>query len=219
MSKRTYEQSLTFFKRNTNNRGEGRELYKTPVHLIKQIVESLLMARPDLVKKVWVDPCAGDGRWGKVIKSYGIKCLSYDIEPLTEDVIKGDFMTLSVPDKSFIIGNPPFSKLKEFINRALVLTNECYFLGGSQVIAGTLSNKVSLLHRFEGYEGNQRDKRSKVKFVDTLGKEVLVWCCGALFDGFNHTKFRYSDELVKGSFRTSVKRYCIEDTRVISLKK
>ena len=32
--KRTHEQSLTFFKRETNTRGFGRELYKTPTDVI-----------------------------------------------------------------------------------------------------------------------------------------------------------------------------------------
>ena len=77
MSKRTPEQSKSFFKRNTKNRGEGRELYQTPYDLIDAIVNSLLKEKPFLKDKIWVDSCAGDGRWAEVIKKYGIKYSVY----------------------------------------------------------------------------------------------------------------------------------------------
>ena len=87
MAKRTYEQSLSFFQiRNTDNRGHNRELYKTPVHVIEKIVDDIIERRPDIKTKLWTDPCAADGRWEEVIKSRGIRCKSFDIEPLNESV-------------------------------------------------------------------------------------------------------------------------------------
>lgn len=213
--KRTYEQSLTFFnKRNTDKRGEGREWYKTDEKDIHLIIESILKHCPDLKYKLWIDPCAGDGIWEKVIKGFGLECESFDIEPKADFVHRADFFsTASYLEDVFILGNPPFSLVSKFVDKALTLASECYFLGGSQLLTGKLSTKVSLLHRFEGREGNQKDKRSKLLFEDTLGKKVPVWCCGALFDRNEHKKFSREGQ----GFATSVKCICVEDERVVAL--
>lgn len=215
MGKRTYEQSLTFFKRDTSKRGDGRELYKTPYIIIERIVENLLSEYPELKNKFWIDPCAGDGRWEDVIKKYDIKCKSYDLTPLNNNVVQQDFLTSSfTEDNLFFIGNPPFSLVKQFVKKSLEMADSCYFLGGSQVITGTLSNKVRLLHRFEGVEGNQKDLRSKISFVDTLDKEVYIWCCGALFDNTEHKTFNRSREYIPNYFATGVKCFCEPDDRI-----
>ena len=100
MAKRTYEQSLTFFKRNTKQRGEGRELYKTPIDMIQKIVSDIILKYPYLKNYLWIDHCAGDGRWEEVIKEYNIKCISYDINPLNNNVKKQDFLTAEYKDKN-----------------------------------------------------------------------------------------------------------------------
>lgn len=214
--KRTYEQSLTFFKRDTAKRGEGREFYKTNPDDVEKIVNTLLTWHPRLHEKLWLDPCAGDGVWGKVIEKHGVTCLSFDIEPKSSSVLKQDFFGFNdVREDLFIIGNPPFSMVEKFVEKALTLVPECYFLGGSQLLTGRLSSKVCELHRFEGREGNQKDKRSKLIFEDTLGKKVPVWCCGALFDRNEHEKFSRTGDGI--SFATSVKCVCFEDERVTVL--
>lgn len=217
MAKRTYEQSLSFFQtRNTDKRGNNRELYKTPVSVIEKIVDNIIKKRPELTTKLWVDPCAADGRWQEVISARGIRCKSFDIAPLSEEVEECNFYEMEkFADDMFIIGNPPFSELKKFVNKALELADECYFLGGSQIITGGLSDKVSLLHRFEGAEGNQKDLRSKITFIDTNDKPVIVWCCGAIFDKKEHEKFNRGKEMKDGYFRTSVQCFCEEDKRVV----
>ena len=155
--------------------------------------------------------------WENIIKNYSIKCKSFDIKPLNENVKCQDFYNFYTNEDIFIIGNPPFSQLKEFINKSLTLCDECYFLGGSMLITGGLSNKVNLLYRFEGQEGNQKDKRTKIKFIDSNDEDLLVWCCGACFDNKNHNKFERSDFYNDNSFRISVKKYCNFDERVIKL--
>ena len=63
-NKRTHEQALSFFRtRKTKERGLGRELYITRHSDIEKIIRSLLKERPHLKERIWVDPCAGDGRW------------------------------------------------------------------------------------------------------------------------------------------------------------
>lgn len=209
-----------FFKRNTKNRGEGREVYITPYNVIENIVDSIIFHYPELKSRVWIDPCAGDGRWEEVIKSRGIKCQSYDLQPLNDNVKQADFLIKEdYGENIFIVGNPPFSLLGKFVEKALKLTDKCYFLGGSQIITGKLSTKVDLLHRFEGFEGNQKDLRSKVLFKDTNNKDVAIWCCGALFDrGVNRNFIRKTYKTEK-NFRVSIQNYCEPDDRVKVIKR
>ena len=219
MNKRTPEQAKSFFKRFTKTRGEGRELYKTPLQVIKDIVDSIILNYPELKSKLWIDPCAGDGRWEEVIKSKGIKCQSYDLQPLNNNVKQADFLIKEdYGENIFIVGNPPFSLLEKFVEKALKLTNKCYFLGGSQIITGKLSTKVDLLHRFEGFEGNQKDLRSKVVFKDTNDKDVIIWCCGAIFDRGVNRNFIRNNYKNESNFRVSIQNYCEQDDRVITIK-
>ena len=208
-----------FFKRNTKNRGNGRELYFTPFETIEKIVNDLLDYDVTLKNKIWIDVCAGDGRWEYIIKQKQIQCESYDIAPLNDTVKQQDFFKMLKRENIFIIGNPPFSLLKQFVTKALTLTDKCYFLGGSQIITGQLSSNVEMLHRFVGYEGNQKDGRSKLIFRDTLDKDILIWCCGGLFTRKLRNKFERTEKLENNSFRVSIKNYCILDKRVINIKK
>lgn len=219
--KRTKEQALTFFqKRKTEERGEARELYKTPVHLVDRIIDSLLEWYPALKEKIWIDPCAADGVWLERAKLKGVKeCISYDLKPINENVIEQDFLALeTVPPNSFILGNPPYSLVKQFIDKALELTDICYFLGGSMKLTGALSSKCILLHRFEGAEGNQTDLRSKGTFVDTNGEKVIVWTCGTLCDRGEYPIFERYKEKTENSFRVGIYNYCYLDKRVMALK-
>lgn len=206
--------SKEFFKRNTHNRGNGRELYFTPTETIEKIVKDLILYDNTLKDRVWVDVCAADGRWGEIINSKGIKCLSYDIEPLSEKVLQQDFLKMGKMENIFIIGNPPFSLLKKFIWKSFILTDMCYFLGGSQIITGQLSRKVKMLHRFVGYEGKQKDNRSKLIFKDTLNNDILIWCCGGLFVNRLYPNLIQKECFEEKSFRVSIQNYCLMDNRV-----
>lgn len=220
--KRTPEQAKSFFRiRNTESRGEGRELYKTPEELIERIVDSLLEHCPELRDRIWIDPCAGDGRWGKVARDRGICCFDYDLHPLNGSVVEQDFLTsdFSGEENLFFIGNPPFTLVRQFVEKSLEFAESCYFLGGSRIITGSLSEKVALLHRFEGYEGNQKDRRSKAWFHDTNGKNVIIWTCGAIFDRNTHKSFHINKEMNDYSFSTGVHCFCEEDDRVVAITK
>ena len=220
--KRTPEQARSFFKiRHTGSRGEGRELYKTPSWLIKSIVDSLVEHRPELMERTWIDPCAGDGRWGDAVRSHGIQCLDYDLHPLKEGIIEQDFLSsdFSGIGNAFFIGNPPFSLLKQFVEKSLEFSDCCYFLGGGRIITGSFGANVALLHRFEGAEGRQKDRRSKAWFLDTNGNEVIVWCCGALFERKTHEPFHIYTEMNGNSFSTGVHCFCEEDERVVAICK
>ena len=114
---------------------------------------------------------------------------------------------------------PPFSLVGKFIERAFEFTDKCYFLGGSARLTGSISNKVSLLHRFEGYTGNQKDLRSKVIFEDTNGEDVSVWCCGALLDkNVNNKRFEIIKDRHSG-FAVGAISSAIPDERVKVISK
>lgn len=182
-------------------------------------MDSILFNYPELKSRLWIDPCAGDGRWEQIIKSKGINVKSYDIKPLNDNVIQADFLTKEdYGENIFIIGNPPFSLLNKFVDKALKLTNKCYFLGGSQLITGKLSRSVDMLHRFEGFEGNQKDLRSKILFKDTNNTNVIIWCCGALFDRGVNKNFIRNNFKNETNFRVSVQNYCEPDERVKIIK-
>ena len=183
-----------FLTHKTESRGEGRELYKTPPETIIKIVKDILLYDPSLKEKLWIDPCAADGIWEKSTKDLGIKWKSYDICPLDDIVIKQDFYEMQPQQNIFIIGNPPFKQLKKFIKKSFELTDKCYFLGGSAGITGSLAPKVEMLHRFENYDGKQKDKRSKLCFTTTNDEYFPIWCCGAIFNkNLDNPKFEDGD--------------------------
>lgn len=77
---------------------------------------------------------------------------------------------------------------------------------------------IRLLHRFEGYEGNQRDLRSKVPFITTNDELILVWTVGALYDvNFNLNKFSFTDRS-SDTFSCGVHKYVKIDNRVSIIK-
>ena len=183
-----------FLTHKTETRGEGRELYKTPPETIIKIVKDILLYDPSLKERLWIDPCAADGIWEKSTKDLEIKWKSYDIYPLDDIVIQQDFYEMQPQENIFIIGNPPFKQLKKFIKKSFELTDKCYFLGGSAGITGSLAPKVEMLHRFENYDGNQKDKRSKLCFTTTNDEYFPIWCCGAIFNkNLENPKFEDGD--------------------------
>lgn len=183
-----------FLTHKTETRGEGRELYKTPPETIIKIVKDILLYDPSLKNRLWIDPCAADGIWEKSTKDLGINWKSYDICPLDNIVIKQDFYEMKSKENIFIIGNPPFKQLKKFIKKSFELTDKCYFLGGSAGITGSLAPKVEMLHRFENYDGKQKDKRSKLCFTTTNDEYFPIWCCGAIFNKkLDNPKFEDGD--------------------------
>lgn len=77
-----------------------------------------------------------------------------------------------------------------------------------------------MLHRFEGYEGNQKDKRSKLIFGDTNNEDVLIWACGGLYTREDrYERFNRVKEMLENSFAVGVKTYCKIDERVIKIRK
>lgn len=216
-----------YFNHQTLNRS-SREYYITDKKDIRKIIFWLLKKIPALCDYIWIDPCAGDGRWEEVAQEFGIKVYSYDIEPQSDFVEKADFFSKNWQEVEynnvkplFFIGNPPFSKVKKFVEHALKYADFCYFLGGPLLITNTLGNKVLILHRFEGYEGNQKDRRTKLRFIDSNGEEIKVWTVGALFGKSSGSleKFHNIPQSTIFTFKIYPHKNVIEDYRVRVIKR
>lgn len=123
------------------------DLWLTPQDVIDNFFEV-----SKLDKNVCLDPCACDGRWLKE------KGLSMDILPMDKNIIKQDFLTLpNVPANiKTIVGNVPFSLLDDFVNKALELTGDCYFLVSGDTILKHFPNNIEHIYIFSGLEGNQK---------------------------------------------------------------
>lgn len=149
---------------------EFKDLWLTPQSVIDDFFELT-----KLDKNTCLDPCAADGRW------LGDKGYSIDILPMSKDVHKQDFLTLTKEDIpsniKTIVGNLPFSLLDKFVNKAFELYDDCYFLVNGDTIFKHFPKNIEHLYIFSGLEGNQKDNRSRCEFdVPHLCKSQL-WCC------------------------------------------
>lgn len=146
------------------------DLWLTPVDVIDFFFKLTKLNRDECL-----DPCAADGRW---LQGEG---MSIDILPMNKNVIKQDFLLMNksqLPSKiKTVVGNLPFSLLDEFVNKALELCDDCYFLVNGDTILKHFPNNIEHIYIFSGLEGNQKDNRSRCEFdVPFLIKSAL-WCC------------------------------------------
>lgn len=147
------------------------DLWLTPQQVIDDFFQISGLDR----NQCW-DPCASDGRW---LKQQG---WSTDVLPMSAEVEQQDFLTTTKAQfqargLKHIVGNPPFSLLKAFVNHALDLAGECYFLVNGDTIFKHFPNQIKTIYIFNGLEGNQKDYRSRCEFdVPFLIKSAL-WCC------------------------------------------
>ncbi|MCQ2735420.1 MAG: hypothetical protein MJ212_05690 [Alphaproteobacteria bacterium] len=146
------------------------DLWLTPKDVIKKFFEIT-----KLDKNKCLDPCACDGRW------LDGKGLSMDILPMKKNVLKQDFLKYqksNLPENiNTIVGNIPFSLLDDFVEKALELVDDCYFLVNGDTILKHFPNNIEHIYIFSGLEGNQKDNRSRCEFdVPFLIKSAL-WCC------------------------------------------
>ncbi len=146
------------------------DLWLTPKDVIEQFFNIT-----KLDKDKCLDPCASDGRW------LDGKGMSIDILPTTKKVKEQDFLAFDKKDlpaeTKYIVGNLPFCLLVEFVNKALELTGDCYFLVSGDTILKHFPDNIEHLYIFSGLEGNQRDNRSRCEFEVPFLLKSALWCC------------------------------------------
>jgi hypothetical protein len=111
----------------TNNPRHPRDFYETPYGLIEAALKFLPIKGADHI----LDPGAGRGRWGRVLrkdprfkKSYlvGVDIDRDPCEHFYNNWLKKDFLQYyGNADPDLIVGNPPFSLDEEFIKRSFRL--------------------------------------------------------------------------------------------------
>ena len=146
------------------------DLWLTPQDVIDKFFELSGLDRNECL-----DPCASDGRW------LNGKGYSIDILPMKKGVQKKDFLTMKksdLPDGiKTTVGNIPFCLLDDFVNKALDLTEDCYFLVSGDTILKHFPDNIEHIWIFSGLEGNQRDNRSRCEFDVPFLLKSALWCC------------------------------------------
>lgn len=149
---------------------EFLDLWLTPKDVIEKFFEITKLNKAESL-----DPCASDARW------LGDEGYSIDILPMKSNVERKDFLTMTKSDLpsniKTIVGNLPFSLLDEFVNKALELVDECYFLVSGDTIFKHFPNNIEHLYIFSGLEGNQKDNRSRCEFDVPFLIKSSLWCC------------------------------------------
>ncbi len=108
-----------------------RDFYKTPLIAIENLLDNY-----ELKGKMFLDPCAGDGRIGQAVKARYPHMIIDNVEIRSEekvglkkqklgDVFIKDFLSFET-DKEYntIMTNPPFSLAKEIIEHSFEIATE-----------------------------------------------------------------------------------------------
>lgn len=103
-----------------SNYSETRDFVPTPPYATRALFEYVMpewkLAPP--YSLAW-DPAAGHGHMTRVFKEYGFNGFGTDIEPCPEEGITGEDFISSTDRAFFIITNPPYNLLNEFIETGL----------------------------------------------------------------------------------------------------
>jgi len=117
------------------NRGKQREkndFYATPFYAIENLLDKVDLN--EYGEKV-LEPSAGSGNICRVFKKYypnkrvtALELRKEEMERLTQcsdEVIIGDYLQIDMKFKyNIIIGNPPYSRAMEFVNKSLEILEE-----------------------------------------------------------------------------------------------
>ena len=141
--------------------------YYTPDLVVKKVIEVLEKDVMPINKfSRIIEPSAGAGAF---LKRLPEKTIGYDIEPQSENIIKGDYLKQDIPylKDSLVIGNPPFGEAgnlhTEFIKRSIEHSDYVAF-----VLPGDMYKK----DKFEGIELYKTYMLPAVKYSG-----VKLKCC------------------------------------------
>ncbi len=154
-----------------NRRVTGKEQYYTPAHLATELVSVVAGIVPDFAKRTVLEPAGGNGAFVDAAKALGARVVSFDIEPLHNDVARADFLQteISLAD-AVTISNPPFGRNNSlsipFFNRAANHSDYIAF------IVPKSWRKWSVLNRLDPRFHLVSDQDIVVDYVDASGKRL-----------------------------------------------
>ena len=125
-----------FYMKKLNRNKSGRfgkiefDKYHTPKYLSDGCVSILKEFLGDTSGFCFVDPCAGDGSFSRLLQN----CEAYDIKPDAEGIAQADFLSIDLPYRKncVVVGNPPYgSRLNmavKFFKKAVSISDYVAFL-------------------------------------------------------------------------------------------
>lgn len=101
------------------------EKFYTKIDTVKYCISKIDLKNYDTI----IEPSAGNGSFSNLLN-----CVAFDIEPENNNIIKADFLKLSIEkkEKILVIGNPPFGRQSnlaiKFINHAATFADTIAFV-------------------------------------------------------------------------------------------
>ena len=117
-----------------NTRVTGKEQFYTPLELARTLVGDVEAVLGSLEGKIVLEPAGGTGSFVEATFAKGVKeVISFDIEPLHEKVLLGNFLDQELTQQNLItISNPPFGRNNSlsipFFNHAARVSDAICFI-------------------------------------------------------------------------------------------
>lgn len=133
-----------------NTRVTGKEQYYTPSELAHTLVEYVEKTVGPIAGRTILEPAGGTGSFIEAVKARGAKrVISFDIEPLFDDVLLGDFLDQQITETGLItISNPPFGRNNSlsipFFNHAAKLSDAICFIVPRSWRKWSVTNRLDL---------------------------------------------------------------------------
>lgn len=133
-----------------NTRVTGKEQFYTPQDLAVELVAQVEKVLGAIKGKTILEPAGGTGSFVEAVKQTGAKkIISFDIEPLHQDVSKGSFLDQDIDESGLItISNPPFGRNNSlsipFFNHAATVSDAICFIVPRSWRKWSVTNRLSL---------------------------------------------------------------------------
>lgn len=155
-----------------NTRVTGKEQYYTPLALAHSLVDYVEQVLGPLKGKTVLEPAGGTGSFVEAALAKGAKqVISFDIEPLHNQVAQGSFLDQSLTEKNLItISNPPFGRNNSlsipFFNHAATISDAICF------IVPRSWRKWSVTNRLDWNFELIFDQDLDIDYVDSTGELI-----------------------------------------------
>jgi hypothetical protein len=155
-----------------NTRVTGKEQFYTPLELAHTLVGEVEAVLGSLQGKTVLEPAGGTGSFVEAAYAKGVKeVISFDIEPLHETVLLGNFLDQELTEQSLItISNPPFGRNNSlsipFFNHAARVSDAICFIVPRSWRKWSVTNRLDL--NFELVS----DKDLAIDYMDSSGELI-----------------------------------------------
>jgi hypothetical protein len=155
-----------------NTRVTGKEQFYTPITLAHTLVKNVEAVLGSLQGKSVLEPAGGTGSFVEAAFAKGaIEVISFDIEPLHEKVLLGNFLDQELTQQNLItISNPPFGRNNSlsipFFNHAALCSDAICFIVPRSWRKWSVTNRLDL--NFELVSDQDID----IDYVDSSGELI-----------------------------------------------